>query len=78
MSIYNLIEYSENYLKTYVSLCQYYRDKLFINNNEVITNVPDNPDATSFKSKEKLTGHTGNDGTKDVQIIVPLKYLSNF
>ena len=25
-----------------------------------------------------MTGQTGNDGTKDVQIMVPLEYLSNF
>ena len=25
-----------------------------------------------------MTGQTGNDGTKNVEIIVPLKYLSNF
>ena len=27
---------------------------------------------------EKITGQTGNDVTKDVQIMVPFKYLSNF
>ena len=27
---------------------------------------------------KKITGQTGNDGTKDVEIMVPLKYLSNF
>ena len=33
----------------------------------------------SFKSKIKITGKTPNDGsTKDVEIMVPLKYLSNF
>ena len=32
----------------------------------------------SFKFKAKITGQTGNDGTKDVEIMVPLKYLSNF
>ena len=32
----------------------------------------------SFKIKAKITGQTGNDGTKDVEIMVPLKYLSNF
>ena len=32
----------------------------------------------SFKFKAKITGETGNDGTKDVETIVPLKYLSNF
>ena len=33
----------------------------------------------SFKSKLRITGKTPDDGnTKDVQIMVPLKYLSNF
>ena len=32
----------------------------------------------SFKFKAKITGQTGDDGTKDVEIMVPLKYLSNF
>ena len=36
-------------------------------------------DSESFKSKVKITGKTPDDGnTKDVEIIVPLKYLSNF
>ena len=36
-------------------------------------------DSESFKSKVKITGKTPNDGnTKDVEIIVPLKYLSHF
>ena len=32
----------------------------------------------SFNFKAKITGRTGDDGTKDVEIMVPLKYLSNF
>ena len=33
----------------------------------------------SFKSKIKITGKTPSNGNeKDVEIIVPLKYLSNF
>ena len=32
----------------------------------------------SFKFKAKFTGQTGDDGKKDVEIMVPLKYLSNF
>ena len=33
----------------------------------------------SFKSKIKITGKTAAEGnTKDVEIMVPLKYLSNF
>ena len=37
------------------------------------------PNATdSFNFKAKITGQTGNNGTKNVEIMVPLKYLSNF
>ena len=37
------------------------------------------PDSESFKSKVKITGRVPNNGNrKDVEIIVPLKYLSNF
>ena len=36
-------------------------------------------DSESFKSKIKITGKTpNNDNKKDVEIMVPLKYLSNF
>ena len=76
--IYNLIECSDNYLKTSRSLWQYYKDEPFMNNHGVITDVHDGPDNVSFKYNQKLTGQTGNDGTKDVQITVPLKHFSNF
>ena len=29
-----------------------------------------------FKIKEKITGQTGNSGTEDIEIMVPIKYLS--
>ena len=48
-----------------------------MNNDDVIIDVPDEPDNASFKY-EKITGQTGNDGEKNVQIMVSLKYLSNF
>ena len=36
-------------------------------------------DSESFKSKIKITGKTPNNGNvKDIEIIVPLKYSSNF
>ena len=67
--MYNLIEYSDNYSKTSGSLWQYYKD----DPNDNLT------DSESFKSKVKITGKTPAAGnTKDVEIIVPLKYLSNF
>ena len=48
---------------------QYYKD----DPNDNITQ------SESFKSKTEITGKTPADGnTKDVEIIVPLNYLSNF
>ena len=35
-------------------------------------------DSKSIKSEVKITGSTAGDNTKDLEIIVPLKYLSNF
>ena len=69
MPMYNLIEYSDNYSKTSGSLWQYYKN----DPNDNLT------DSESFKSKVKITGNTPNNvNRKDVEIIVPLKYLSNF
>ena len=51
MSMYNLIEYSDNYSKTSGSLWQYYRHEPFINNNGAITDVPDDLDSASCKCK---------------------------
>ena len=69
MSMYNLIEYSDNYSKTSRSSLQYYKDE----QNDNLA------DSELFKSKVKITGKTPDNGnTKNVEIIVPLKYLSNF
>ena len=37
-----------------------------------------NNNSNSLKFKQQITGQTGSDGAKDVEIIVPLKYLGNF
>ena len=76
MPTYNLIEYSNNYSETSESLWQYYRDEPALNDAGELDNFPGN--SVSFKSKQKITGSAGNDGTKAVQIMVPLKHLSNF
>ena len=69
MLMYNSIEYSDNYSKTSGSLWQYYRDEL----NDNLEH------SESFKSKIKVTGKTPAAGNeKDVEIMVPLKFLSNF
>ena len=56
----------------------WHRDEPFIDNNRANIDAPDDPDTTSFKYKQKVTDQTGNDRTKDVQIMVPLKYLCSF
>ena len=79
MPMYSLIEYSDNYSKTSGILWQYCRDELAVNDDsEIIDFTVDNTEINSFKIKEKLTGKTGSNGTKNVEIIVPLKYRSNF
>ena len=68
MSMFNLIDCCDNYSKTSRSLSQYYKD----DPNDNITQPE------SFKSTIKITGKTpAACNTKDVEIIVPLKYLSN-
>ena len=79
MPVYNIIEYSANYSKTSGSLWNYYRDKPFLNANGAIADFPAvNNNSASFKFKTKIAARTGNDGRKNVEIRVPLKYLSNF
>ena len=80
MPTYNLIEYSHNYSKTSVILCQYRRDKPAINvaNGNIVDFNADNATSNSFQIIEKITGETGDDGTRNVEIMVPLKYLRNF
>ena len=78
MPMYNLIEYSDNYAKTTGSLWQYCKDTLALNANGEITHFTEGNLTDSFNFKTKITGQTGNNGTKDVEIMVPLKYLSNF
>ena len=78
MPMYNLIEYSDNYAKTTGSLWQYCKDIPARNNNNEITEFTLVNTTDSFKFKAKITGQTEDDGTKDVEIMVPLKYLSNF
>ena len=79
MPMCNLIEYSNAYSKTSRTLWQHYRDEPALDNNGNIIDFPDDiNNSASFKLKQKTTGQTGNGGTKNVEIMVPLNYLSNF
>ena len=79
MPMYNLIEYSDNYSKTSGSLWQYCKDIPAANNegNITIFNRANDTDSLNFKSK--IIDKTDDDGEiENVEIMVPLKYLSNF
>ena len=89
MPMYNLLEYSKNYRKTIGSLYNYYRDEL----SELFNNANINYrtiNSNAFKYKNKIIGNTYNvdaaaagydvyeEGTKKVEIAIPLKCLGNF
>ena len=79
MPMYNLIEYSDNYSKTSGSLWQYYKDIPAVNNDGDIVNFNEANATDSFNFKTKITGQTNDDGEiSGIEILVPLKYLSNF
>ena len=78
MPMQNLIEYSDSYSKTSGIFWQYCRDQPALVANVINNFNAANATTDSFKIKQKITGHTGNDGTKNVEIMVPLKYLSKF
>ena len=80
MPMYNLLEYSKNYRKTTGNFWNYYRDEpnsgLGGDNNNVNYSIKD---SKSFDYKTSITGKLeGNNTEKEVEIVVPLKYLSNF
>ena len=90
MPMYNLLEYSKNYRKTIGSFYNYYRDELSDDpdnaNHDKIKVVNSN----AFKYKNKITGNTCNvlntaddyvvvkEGTQEIELAIPLKYLGNF
>ena len=82
LSMYNLLEYSDNYVDSSGSLYKFKRDESSMNDAENPLNVTlDN--STSFKYKASLLGKAtdadGNDRSfKNTKIVVPLKYLSIF
>ena len=79
MPVYNLIEYSNNYSKTYGSLWQYCKDIPAVNNDGDIVDFDGANAADLFNFKAKTTSHTDDYGEIDnVEVMVPLKYLSNF
>ena len=89
MSLYNLLEYSKNYRKTTGSLYKYYRDELIDDDDNNFTNR-NVVNSNAFKYKNKIIGNTYNvdaaaagcdankEGTQEIELAIPLKYLGNF
>ena len=78
MPMYNLIEYSDNYQDSSVTLYQYKRDEP--PEGDPIPNLAAN-NSSSFKYKVELLGDpvfANNIVRRNVKVVVPLKYLSNF
>ena len=88
--IYNLLEYSKSYRKTIGSLYNYYRDEL---SDDAHDNNFDNIEvvnSNTFKYKNKIIGNTYNvnaddddydvnkNGTQEIELTIPFKYLDNF
>ena len=78
MPMYNLIEYSDNYLDSPATLYQYKRNEPPEGNpiNDLTTNT-----SSSLKYKVELLGNPvldGNIAKRSVKVVVPLRYLSNF
>ena len=84
MLMYNLLEYSDNCSITSGSLWNYYRDEINDDENkndanENIVNSNKTTTSQSFKYKTKIIEGTPDNGnTLNVEVVVPLKYLSNF
>ena len=66
-------ECSDNYSKIPGSLGQYCKDILAINNNATVDFINNNL-TYSFSFKVKMTSQIGDNGTKNVEIMVPSKY----
>ena len=80
MPMCNLLEYSKNYRKTTGGFWNYYRDEpnsgIGGENNNVNYSIKD---SKSFDNKTSITGKLERiNTTKDAEIVVPLKHLSNF
>ena len=72
------MEYNDNYSKTSYILWQYCSDEpAWAADGTAVTDFNEDNVTSMFNLKERTTGLTGNNGTKNVEIMVSLKYLSN-
>ena len=75
--VYNLLEYCKDYSKTTGCFWNYYKDEPNSGANNNINNSI--KDSKSFDYKTSITGKLESNNTKkEVEIVGPLKHLSNF
>ena len=90
MPMYNLLEYSKNYRKAIGSFYNYYRDELTDDDDDANFGNIKVVNSNVFKYKNKIIGNTYNvdataagydankNGTQEIELAIPLKYLGNF
>ena len=90
MPMYNLLEYSKTYRKTIGSFYNYYRDELSDDPDNANQDNIKVVNSNAFKYKNKIIGNTydilntaanyvvPNEGTQEIELAIPLKYLGNF
>ena len=76
--MYNLIECIDNCSERSESLWKYCKEIPAVNNAGNIIDFNGANATDSFNFKTKITGQTNGDGIINVEIMSPLKYLSNF
>ena len=78
MPMYNLTEQTNNQSKISGNLWEYCRGKLAVYDNGGIIESNKANITKQFGSRAKLTDRTGTNSREDVEIMISLKYLSNF
>ena len=76
MPMYNLIEYSDNYSSR--CLWQYCKNIPAVDNDGDIVIFNEANDADSVNFKSNIIGKTNDGDIENVEIMIPLKYLSTF
>ena len=75
--MYNLIEYGDNYLQTYGSLRQYFKDIPAVNDNGNIVEFNGANATYPFNFKVKITGQTGQTLTDSTNFFSPNNFKKN-
>ena len=76
MPVYNSIEYSDDYSKTFARLQQYCKDTPAVNDNGNIIEFNGANATDSYNFKAKIKGQTDENGRiNNVEIMVPLNYF---